>query len=246
MAKKSSAQRFDAGIQAQLGEVIRAYRRQLGVTQEELAWRASLHRTYIADVERGARNVTLRSIVNLAAALEITVGHLLSCATAPGGSSLGAGSEEREAAPAEILMVEDSAADAALTMRAFKRARLTNPLRIVCDAEEGLAYLFGEGRYAKRRPERPGLILLDLNLPGMSGLECLRRIKADAQTRDIPVAVLTVSQSDRMIVECVRLGAENYIVKPLSMESFVRVTPKLNLHLTLSALGAGERRGLSI
>jgi CheY-like chemotaxis protein len=205
-----------------------------------------LHRTYIADVERGARNVTLRSIVNLAAALEVTVGHLLSCATAPAGAGLEAGGADGEPAPTEILLVEDSAADAALTMRAFKRARFTNPLRIVCDAEEGLAYLFGHGRYAQRRPERPGLILLDLNLPGMSGLECLRRIKADARTREIPVAVLTVSKSDRMIVECGRLGAENYIVKPLSIESFLRVTPKLNLRLTLSALGNGGRRSLTL
>ena len=80
-----------------------------------------MHRTYIADVERGARNVTLRSIVNLAAALEVTVGHLLSCATAPAGASLGAGRADGDPAPTEILLVEDSAADAALTMRAFKR-----------------------------------------------------------------------------------------------------------------------------
>ncbi len=86
--------------------------------------------------------------------------------------------------------MEHNAADAAMTARAFKRAKL----RIVRDAEAGLDYLFGTGRYAKRKPVRPQLILLGLNLPQMSGLEFLRRVKADERTRDIPVAVLTVSE----------------------------------------------------
>ena len=120
-----------------------------------------------------------------------------------------------------------------MAMRAFRRAKLTNPLRIVGEAEEGLAYVFGTGRLARRRITHPQLILLDLNLPGMSGLEFLRRIKGDKRTRNIPVVVLTVSQSDRNIIECGRLGAANYIVKPVAIESLVCVTPKLNLSLTL-------------
>jgi CheY-like chemotaxis protein/DNA-binding XRE family transcriptional regulator len=205
----------------------------LGITQEELAWRASLHRTYIADIERGARNVTLQSIASLAKALQLTIGDLLSHATKPAGTAMRIGAKTAPKAVPEILLIEDSATDAAMAARAFKRAKVTNPLKIVCSAEDGLDYLLGSSRKGKRNRVRPQVILLDLNLPQMSGLEFLRRIKSDERTRDIPVVVLTVSQSDRMIIECGRLGAVNYIVKPFGIENFVRVTPKLNLHLTL-------------
>jgi CheY-like chemotaxis protein len=205
----------------------------MGITQEELAWRASLHRTYIADIERGARNVTLRSIASLAKALQLTIGDLLSHATKPAGAAMRSGAKTAPKTVSEILLIEDSATDAAMAARAFKRAKVTNPLKIVCSAEDGLDYLFGSSRTGKRKRARPQLILLDLNLPQMSGLEFLRRIKGDERTRDIPVVILTVSQSDRMIIECGRLGAVNYIVKPFGIENFVRVTPRLNLHLTL-------------
>ena len=205
----------------------------MGITQEELAWRANLHRTYIADIERGARNVTLQSIASLAKALQITIGDLLSYATTPAGTAIRRGTKTAPTTVPEILLIEDSATDAAMAARAFKRAKVTNPLKIVCSAEDGLDYLLGNDGNKKRKRARPQLILLDLNLPQMSGLEFLRRIKSDERTRDIPVVILTVSQSDRMIIECGRLGAVNYIVKPFGIENFVRVTPKLNLHLTV-------------
>jgi CheY-like chemotaxis protein len=129
-----------------------------------------------------------------------------------------------------------------MTARAFKRAKVTNPLRTVRDGEAGLDYLFGIGRYAKPRPVRPQLILLDLNLPQISGVEFLRQIKADERTRDIPVVVLTVSKNDRVIIDCARLGAEHYIVKPLGLENLVQVTPKLNLHLTLGRWSDARNR----
>jgi CheY-like chemotaxis protein len=192
-----------------------------------------MHRTYLADIERGARNVTLRSIVNLAMALQVTVGNLMAYATSPGSSIPILGDKSPSRAAGEILLVEDNALDAALTERAFKRARFTNPLRIIRDGEEALDYLHGAGTYAKRGGSRPQLILLDLNLPGMSGLELLRRLKGDKRTRDIPVVVLTMTQSDIIVIECCRLGAKNYIVKPIGIESLVKITPKLNMHLTL-------------
>ena len=162
----------------------------MGITQEELAWRADMHRTYLADIERGARNVTLRTVANLAKALHLSVGSLFAYVTARPGTALRAGAEPAPREVRNILLVEHSAADAGMTARAFKRAKL----RIVRDAEAGLDYLFGTGRYAKRKPARPQLILLDLNLPQMSGLEFLRRVKADGRTRDIPLVVLTVSE----------------------------------------------------
>lgn len=226
--KKNDTPKSEADLQTRLGLVVRTHRRQLGLTQDELAWRSNMHRTYIADIERGARNVTLRSIVNFAKALQITVGSLVSFA-----SATGVGAANAEAG--DILLVEDSATDAALAERALARARVANPLRIVRDAEEGLEFLFGAGRYASPRPARPRLILLDLNLPGMSGLDFLRRIKQEPPTREIPVVALTASKNDRMIVECGRLGVLNYIVKPLDIENIVRVTPRLNLQLTLGS-----------
>ena len=136
---------------------------------------------------------------------------------------------------AKILVIEDNEADATIALRAFTRARIANRLRVVSSAEEALQYLQGTGVYSESGPTRPEMILLDLNLPQMSGLEFLRRVKSDEAAREIPVVVMTVSQSDKMIIECSRLGAEHYIIKPLAFESFVRVTPKLNLNLTLGS-----------
>lgn len=212
---------------------VREYRQLLGITQEELAWRSDLHRTYIADIERGARNITLRSVENLAKALQITIGHLISSAAAKLTTAIPADAPTDPIVEKDILLIEDNAMDAVMAARAFTHAKITNPLKLFREAEHALEYLYGTGRYAQQKPRRPQLILLDLNLPQMSGLDFLQRIKSDERTRTIPIVVLTVSQSDRMIIECGLLGAENYIVKPLSVENLVRVTPKLNLHLTV-------------
>lgn len=130
-------------------------------------------------------------------------------------------------------MVEDSATDAELALRAFKRAEFANPIRVVASGELGLDYIFGVGIHAEHGPAQPQLILLDLNLPEMSGIEFLRRIKADERTRAIQVIVLTLSDRDRDVTTCVQLGAEAYIIKPLNFENFVRVTTRLKLRLTL-------------
>lgn len=194
-----------------------------------------MHRTYIADIERGARNLTLKSIAALANAFQMTVGSLLSQPL-----MLVAGKDHGKATEAilqtqEILLVEDNPADADLALRAFRRAKFTNTFRVLHRAEDAQEYLLGIGRYQKQGPARPQLILLDIHLPTMSGVEFLRRLKADKRLRGIPVVMLTGSQDDQLIIECGRLGAENYIVKPLAPENFLRVTPKLNLRWTLTS-----------
>jgi CheY-like chemotaxis protein len=194
MTKKYHVLKADADLQTRIGAVIRACRHQLGITQEELAWRADLHRTYITDVERGARNLTLRTVANVSKALQISIGNLFAHITAPSGTAPLVGTEPAPNEVREILLVEHDEAAAATTADAFKRARLANPLRIVRDGETGLDYLFGTGRYAKRKPPRPQLILLVLDLPKMSGKEFMRRIKGDERTRDIPVVLLTVTR----------------------------------------------------
>jgi CheY-like chemotaxis protein/DNA-binding XRE family transcriptional regulator len=169
----------------------------LGITQEELAWRAGIHRTYLADIERGKRNVTLRTASNLSRTLQITIGHLFAHVSAQTRTAPSAESELVPNEVRDILLVEHHAKAAAETARAFSRARLANPIKIVRDGEAGLNYLFGTGRYARRKQVLPQLILLVLDLPRMSGSEFLRRVAADERTRDILVLVLTVSRRPR-------------------------------------------------
>jgi transcriptional regulator with XRE-family HTH domain len=186
--------RADADLQTRLGAVVRACRHRLGITQEEFAWRADIHRTYLADIERGKRNVTLRTVANLATTLQVTIGHLFAHVTAPSGIAPRVISELVPNEVRDILLVEHHVVAAAETMRAFKRARLANPIKVVRDGEAGLHYLFGTGRYGRRKQVRPQLIMLVLDLPGMPASEFLRRVKADERTSDIPVVILTVSR----------------------------------------------------
>jgi len=123
----------------------------------------------------------------------------------------------------EILLVEDTPADAELTIRALKKHNLANRLHHVKDGAEALDFIFAEGEYAERNINQcPRLILLDLRLPRVDGLEVLRRIKGDKRTRNIPVVALTSSQEDRDIIESYRYGANSYISKPVDFESFTK------------------------
>ena len=242
VTSKSDSTGGPLSIQARLASAIRMQRSRLGVTQEELAWRADMHRTYIADIERGSRNITLRSIVNLAKALEVSVASLLSVASEESSvPPLEAGPGATLEIPlGEILLVEDNATDEELTLRAFKRVKFANPVKVVRDGEEALDYLFRRGRYEKVASNRPHLVLLDLKLPGISGIEVLRQMKEDKLLEAIPVVMLTGSQEDRDVIECGRLGAKNYIIKPVDFEAFSRITPKLNFHWVLSQPASGR------
>ena len=201
----------------------------MGLSQEELAERAELHRTYISDVERGARNLSLESITRLARALDISVSALFPTEIPTGVSGRHGGKEF-----VDILLVEDNPDDTEMALHAFKRARFTNRVQVISDGAEALDYLFCREKYSNRQPtERPQLVLLDLNLPNVSGLEVLRLVKADKRTRSIPIVVLTVSQMFSDMQECQRLGAEAYIVKPVNFQRLIQVTPLLNLDWVL-------------
>jgi len=204
-----------------LGMAIKMQRASLSLSQEELAYRAGLHRTYVSDLERGARNPSIESIEKLAGALQISVSKLF--------ESIGSGAGARGIV--EILLVENDPQDIELTIRTFGKAQITNPVHIARDGQEALDFIFAN----VHREDLPStlLVLLDLNLPKMSGLEVLQRIKADQRTRDIPIIILTVSSRDREIAECRRLGVQGYIVKPLGFENFSQITPQLSLAWTL-------------
>jgi two-component system, response regulator len=134
----------------------------------------------------------------------------------------------------EILFVEDNPNDAELTIRALKKSKLANNVIRVCDGEEALDYIFARKSYKSRDPMNiPGLILLDLKLPKVDGLEVLKIIKADPVTKFIPVVVLTSSREESDIVESYRLGVNSYIVKPVDFDKFMDSVKNIGLYWLL-------------
>jgi len=131
----------------------------------------------------------------------------------------------------EILLVEDNPADLELALHALKRHHLTNHIRVARDGEEALTYLFGDD--GTREPPKPKVILLDLKLPKVDGIEVLRRLKGHNETRTIPVVVLTSSREERDLVETYDLGVNSYIVKPVNFKHFTEAVRQLGLYWVL-------------
>jgi two-component system, response regulator len=131
----------------------------------------------------------------------------------------------------EILLVEDDPNDVELALIALRKNHLANAIHIVRDGEEALDFLFCRGSYADRNCEYPPkLVLLDLKLPKVTGLEVLRELKADARTRPIPVVVMTSSREQRDMIEGYRLGVNSYIQKPIDFEQFQKVINDLGYY----------------
>jgi two-component system, response regulator len=218
---------------------VRAWRGRLGISQEELAGRAGLHRTYVSDIELGARNLSLESIDKLAKALEIPVSTFFSRLNDLPQPASGTPSTLATDELVDILVVEGDRDELKLTLRAFNTANFANRIYVVADGLEAMDFLFRSGGYAHRwMGDRPKVILLDVKLPKVSGLEVLKRIKAEPQTRTIPVVMLTESPQDRDLAECRRLGVEVYIVKPVDFLRFTMVTPQLGLQWALLKSGS--------
>jgi two-component system response regulator len=136
--------------------------------------------------------------------------------------------------PIDILLVEDNPQDAELTIRALKGRNLANQLLVVEDGPEALDFVFCRGQYADRQMAHPPkVILLDLRLPKLNGLEVLREIKADPRTRSIPVVMVTSSQEDPDIKAAYELGANSYVVKPVEFDAFMNATSNLGLYWLL-------------
>jgi len=213
-------------LKKEFGAELRRRRRERGLSQERLAELSDLHRTYISAVESGRRNLTLESIQRLANALGATVASFFN--SVEGAPENGASSVEGEGvspSTGTIWLVEDDPKDVEYTLECFKSANLANPVRVLRDGAAVLDMLLGP----QRRPNShlPQVVLLDLRLPKVHGLEVLRRLKADRTTRAIPIVVLTGSDRDADMREAMGLGANAYLVKPVDFQRFARLTPKL-------------------
>jgi len=134
----------------------------------------------------------------------------------------------------EILIIEDNDSDLELALRALRKANLTNKILALRDGTQAVEYLFAEGDYAGRDVQsHPRLVLLDLNLPKIDGIEVLRRIKGDPRTASIPVVVLTSSNEERDRVATYALGANSFIVKPVEFDSFSRAVTEIGMYWLL-------------
>jgi two-component system response regulator len=135
----------------------------------------------------------------------------------------------------DVLLVEDNAADAELTIHELRKNNMANNLFHVEDGEEALDFIFATGKFANQRDvlARPKIILLDIQMPKVNGIEVLERIKSDPRTQPIPVVILTSSKEDPDIQKCYALGANSYIVKPVNFESFAQAIKNLGFYWLL-------------
>lgn len=136
--------------------------------------------------------------------------------------------------PVEILLVEDNPNDAELCLRALTKNKISNKIVHVKDGAEAIDFIFATGPYAHRKVENgPKVILLDLKLPKVDGLEVLQKVKADARTKVIPVVVMTSSKEEQDIVKSYQYGVNSYVVKPVDFDKFVKVVADLGLYWML-------------
>lgn len=131
----------------------------------------------------------------------------------------------------EILLVEDNPNDVELTLRALQKQNLSNKVFVVKDGAEALDFMFATGAYSQRKiDKRPRVVLLDLKLPKVDGIEVLRRIKADSRTNHVPVVMLTSSEEERDVLNSYSLGVNSYIVKPVDFNHFVHTVSELGVY----------------
>jgi two-component system response regulator len=141
-----------------------------------------------------------------------------------------------------ILLVEDNASDEALTLRALQKSKILNPVVVARDGVEALDYLFGEGAHAGRdTAEQPSLVLLDLKLPKLDGIEVLQRLRADERTRLLPVVILTSSNEDRDRLSSYHSGANSFVRKPVEFSAFAQAVGQLGLYWLLLNEGPPQR-----
>src|SRR5690242_1465929 len=198
-------------ICSEVGLLIKGQRQSLGFSQEELAYRSGLHRTYITDIERGTRNLSIESMRKLTNALGISISGLF-LAIEGGGMK----PENGKGHMVDIVLVEDDPDDAGMTIKALRNSNLVNNIRHLRDGAEAIDFLIPKRTVRpKGGPGKRRLLLLDLKLPKVDGLEVLARLRRHEATKELPVIALTSSNSGDDLREAMRLGVANYIVKPV-------------------------------
>ncbi len=212
-------------ILQQYGSVVREVRRERRLSQEELAHQSGLHRTYITDIERGARNVSLRNIIRIAGALNIPLADFF------GRFDAKLRSDGRLNGPVDILLVEDDESFIELLRNTLQQLNITNTFHIARDGAEALRLLLPET--PEQKPSVPSVVLLDLSLPLVSGMEVLQQLRKDPRTQSLPVVVLTNSANESDRLQCRRLGVEEYLTKPIDVEAFSAVMKRLGFQFMM-------------
>jgi two-component system, response regulator len=134
----------------------------------------------------------------------------------------------------EVLLVEDNVHDAEMTIRSLKKVNLANNLVHVKDGEEAIDFVFAQGKFAGRDMVQPKVILLDIKMPKVDGIEVLRRIKANDATRNIPIVIMTSSKEEQDIISSYELGVNSYVVKPVDFEGFAKAVSQLGMYWLLT------------
>jgi len=238
---------LQADVKKRFGLAIKNWRAKSDISQEELAWRAGLHRSYVADIERGFRNASLQSIEKLASAFQVSLSTLFTLVGDLSEGSGKAGAASECAQLVDVLLIEDNPRQTALTLETFRRAGVKNRIDVVPHGAAALEYLFDDATAeTRRRPQtRPQLILLDLSLPKSGAMQVLRRIKRDERTQQIPVVVLAAAGDDALIDESRRLGADMHLRKPVDFRRFFEATLRLNWRWALFKAQAGAPKSRS-
>jgi CheY-like chemotaxis protein len=214
------------------GAAIKAARNLLGISQKVLAERSQLSPAQVSEVERGARNPSLKSIVKLARALEDSI-DTWSPAEFQNGTSNKAAEPRQDKNLIDILLVENDTRVVHQALAAFKKAQFRSRIHVVPDGAKALACLSGRGKYFHRFPAgSPHVMLLDLSLPNVSGMEVLRAIQGDHRTAQIYIVVLVGGDDDHYLAEFQRLGADDYVVKPVNFRQLSQSISKLNFNPT--------------
>lgn len=140
----------------------------------------------------------------------------------------------------QILLVEDSTADAEMTLRTLRKRGIANTVEWVRNGVEALEYLFSEGRFAERPAGQPRLVLLDLKMPLMNGLQVLERMKSDPRTQAVPVVMMTSSREEGDLLASYRLGVNSYVVKPVDFQDFAEMVAEVGLYWMISNQAPGS------
>lgn len=223
-------------ILSHFGLVVKELRRKKQLSQEELANRCGLHRTYITDIEHGTRNVSLKNISKIAHAVEESLQDVFAYVERfsrhnihPHENLIQPGQDQN--VPVEILLVENDQGSIDQVKEEMQRGQIGNTIHVVRSGEEALRFLFPVKADENKSNHIPKLILLSLRLPNVSGLEVLERIRKEKSTKATTVVILAPSMIEVDKERCQRLGVAEYLTKPFGAESFTEVMRRVGFQL---------------